>query len=137
MVAEIRDGLLYIYMPPTDELEHFVDLISRSKRPPPRRVPVVVEGYGPPPDPRIGSMTITPDPGRHRGQRRADGQLRGAEAAAGDPVPSRPDWLACLRSRSMSTAHTAARAVATTSRSEASRPPIRRCCAAPTCWCRC
>ena len=29
MVAEIRDGLLYIYMPPSEELEHFVDLISR------------------------------------------------------------------------------------------------------------
>ena len=50
---------------------------------------------------------------------------------------SKPGWLACLRSRSMSTAHTAARAVATTSRSAAPRPPIRRCCAAPTCWCRC
>jgi uncharacterized protein (DUF2126 family) len=64
MVAEIRDGLLYIYMPPTDELEHFVDLISRVEAAAAKvGCPVVVEGYGPPPDPRIGSMTITPDPG--------------------------------------------------------------------------
>ena len=64
MVAEIRDGLLYIYMPPTDELEHFIDLISRVEAAAAKaECPVVVEGYGPPPDPRIGSMTITPDPG--------------------------------------------------------------------------
>ena len=29
MVAEVRDGLLYIFLPPTEELEHFVDLITR------------------------------------------------------------------------------------------------------------
>jgi uncharacterized protein (DUF2126 family)/transglutaminase-like putative cysteine protease len=64
MVAEIREGLLYIYMPPTDELEHFIDLISRVEAAAAKaECPVVVEGYGPPPDPRIGSMTITPDPG--------------------------------------------------------------------------
>ena len=64
MVAEVRDGLLYIYMPPTEELEHFVDLISRVEAAAAKvDCPVVVEGYGPPPDPRIGSMTITPDPG--------------------------------------------------------------------------
>ena len=64
MVAEIRDGLLYIYVPPTEELEHFVDLISRIEFAAIKvDCPVVLEGYGPPPDPRIGSMTITPDPG--------------------------------------------------------------------------
>jgi uncharacterized protein (DUF2126 family)/transglutaminase-like putative cysteine protease len=64
MVAEIRDGLLYIYMPPTEELEHFVDLINRVEVAAAKvDCPVVIEGYGPPPDPRLGSMTITPDPG--------------------------------------------------------------------------
>ena len=29
MVAEIRDGLLYIFVPPTEALEDFVDLIAR------------------------------------------------------------------------------------------------------------
>jgi uncharacterized protein (DUF2126 family)/transglutaminase-like putative cysteine protease len=64
MVAEIRDGLLYVYLPPAEELEHFVDLISRVEAAAAKAdCPVVIEGYGPPPDPRIKSMTITPDPG--------------------------------------------------------------------------
>jgi uncharacterized protein (DUF2126 family) len=64
MVAEIRDGLLYIYMPPTEELEHFVDLISRVEAAAAKvNCPVVIEGYGPPPDPRLHTMSITPDPG--------------------------------------------------------------------------
>ena len=64
MVAEIRDGLLYIYLPPTEELEHFVDLVSRLEAAAAKAdCPVVIEGYGPPPDPRLRSMTITPDPG--------------------------------------------------------------------------
>jgi uncharacterized protein (DUF2126 family)/transglutaminase-like putative cysteine protease len=64
MVAEIRDGLLYIYLPPTDELEHFIDLVSRLEAAAAKAdCPVVIEGYGPPPDPRLRSMIITPDPG--------------------------------------------------------------------------
>ena len=68
MVAEIRRengaGLLYLYLPPTEELEHFVDLIRRVEAAAAKAdCPVVIEGYGPPPDPRITSMTITPDPG--------------------------------------------------------------------------
>lgn len=64
MVAEVRDGLLYVFMPPTDALEHFVDLIARIEAAAAQvDCPVVVEGYGPPPDPRLKSITITPDPG--------------------------------------------------------------------------
>jgi uncharacterized protein (DUF2126 family)/transglutaminase-like putative cysteine protease len=64
MVAEVRGGLLHIFMPPTEALEHFVDLISRVEAAVAKvDCPVVVEGYGPPPDPRLKSMTITPDPG--------------------------------------------------------------------------
>jgi uncharacterized protein (DUF2126 family)/transglutaminase-like putative cysteine protease len=64
LVAEIRDGLLYVYLPPTEELEHFVDLVSRVEAAAAKAdCPVVVEGYGPPPDPRITSMSVTPDPG--------------------------------------------------------------------------
>lgn len=64
VVAEIRDGLLYIYLPPTQELEHFVDLVRRVEAAAAKAgCQVVIEGYGPPPDPRITSMTVTPDPG--------------------------------------------------------------------------
>ncbi|HEY2501670.1 MAG TPA: transglutaminase family protein, partial [Mycobacterium sp.] len=64
MVGEVRNGLLYIYMPPTGALEHFVDLIARIEAAAGQaRCPVVIEGYSPPPDPRLRSTTITPDPG--------------------------------------------------------------------------
>ncbi|WAJ47180.1 transglutaminase family protein [Mycobacterium sp. Aquia_216] len=64
MVAEARDGLLYLFIPPTEALEHFVDLIARVEAAAAKaRSPVVIEGYGPPPDPRLQSTTITPDPG--------------------------------------------------------------------------
>ena len=64
VVAEVRDGLLYIYLPPTQELEHFVDLVGRVEAAAAGAgCQVVIEGYGPPPDPRITSMTVTPDPG--------------------------------------------------------------------------
>ena len=64
VVAEVRDGLLYIYLPPTEELEHFVDLITRVEAAAAKvDCPVVIEGYGPPTDPRLQSMTITADPG--------------------------------------------------------------------------
>jgi uncharacterized protein (DUF2126 family)/transglutaminase-like putative cysteine protease len=64
MVAEVRDGLLCIFMPPTDELEHFVDLIARVESAAAKvGCAVVIEGYGPPSDARLESMSITPDPG--------------------------------------------------------------------------
>ena len=64
MVAEARDGLLYVFLPPTEALEHFVDLIARIHAAAAKiGHPVVIEGYEPPPDPRLTSTTITPDPG--------------------------------------------------------------------------
>jgi uncharacterized protein (DUF2126 family)/transglutaminase-like putative cysteine protease len=64
IVGEVRNGLLYVYMPPTAALEHFVDLITRVEAAAAQaHCPVVIEGYGPPPDPRLKSTTITPDPG--------------------------------------------------------------------------
>ncbi|CDO88202.1 transglutaminase [Mycobacterium triplex] len=64
MVAEVRDGLLYLFLPPTGALEHFVDLVGRVEAAAAKtQRPIVIEGYGPPPDPRLRSTTITPDPG--------------------------------------------------------------------------
>jgi uncharacterized protein (DUF2126 family)/transglutaminase-like putative cysteine protease len=64
MVAEARGGLLYVFLPPTEALEHFVDLIARIHAAAAKiSRPVVIEGYEPPPDPRLTSTTITPDPG--------------------------------------------------------------------------
>ncbi|BBZ34015.1 transglutaminase family protein [Mycolicibacterium confluentis] len=64
LVAEIRDGLLYVFLPPTDELDHFFDLVGRLESAAAAlRCPLVIEGYGPPPDARLQIMSITPDPG--------------------------------------------------------------------------
>lgn len=64
MVAEVRDGLLYVFLPPTDELDDFVDLVTRLEAAAAAiDCPIVIEGYGPPSDPRLESMTVTPDPG--------------------------------------------------------------------------
>ncbi len=64
MVAEIRDGVLYVFLPPTEELEHFVDLVTRLEAAAAKvDCALVVEGYGPPPDARLTAMSVTPDPG--------------------------------------------------------------------------
>ena len=64
MVAEVRDGILYVFLPPTEELDHFVDLITRIEAAAAKiECPLVIEGYGPPPDARLTSMSVTPDPG--------------------------------------------------------------------------
>lgn len=64
MVAEVRNGLLFLFLPPTEALEHFIDLIARIEAAAAQaNSPLVIEGYGPPPDPRLQSTTITPDPG--------------------------------------------------------------------------
>lgn len=64
LVAEVRGGLVHIFLPPTDALEHFIDLVARVEAAATTaNCPVVIEGYGPPPDPRLTSTTITPDPG--------------------------------------------------------------------------
>ncbi|MCB0950646.1 MAG: transglutaminase family protein, partial [Mycobacterium sp.] len=64
LVAEIRDGLLYVYLPPTEELDDFVEVVGRIENAAAKiGCPLVLEGYGPPPDARLHSMSITPDPG--------------------------------------------------------------------------
>ena len=64
VVAELRDGVLHVFLPPTDALEHFIDLVERLERAVAAAgCAVVVEGYGPPTDARLRSLSITPDPG--------------------------------------------------------------------------
>ncbi|MET0317375.1 MAG: transglutaminase family protein [Rhodococcus fascians] len=64
LVAEVREGILHVFMPPVDRLEDFVDLVARVEDAASAiETPVVIEGYGPPSDPRVQTLTVTPDPG--------------------------------------------------------------------------
>jgi uncharacterized protein (DUF2126 family)/transglutaminase-like putative cysteine protease len=64
MCAEVRNGVLYVFMPPARELEHYVELVAAVEAAAEALAqPIILEGYGPPRDPRIGEFRITPDPG--------------------------------------------------------------------------
>ncbi|WP_179319931.1 transglutaminase family protein [Winogradskyella helgolandensis] len=62
--SEIRDGKLYLFLPPLDTAENFLDLIAAIEfTAKALKVPVIMEGYDPPKDNRLESLKITPDPG--------------------------------------------------------------------------
>jgi uncharacterized protein (DUF2126 family)/transglutaminase-like putative cysteine protease len=64
MCAEPRNGVLYIFMPPTRELEDYLELVSAVEATAEALAqPIVIEGYEPPGDPRLANFRITPDPG--------------------------------------------------------------------------
>ncbi len=64
MCAQPRNGVLYIFMPPTRELEHYLELIAAVEAAAEAlEQPVIVEGYEPPRDARLAHFRITPDPG--------------------------------------------------------------------------
>ncbi len=62
--AESRGGQLHLFLPPVRTLEDFVDLIAAVEDTAGElRIPVVMDGYQPPRDPRINLVKVTPDPG--------------------------------------------------------------------------
>lgn len=64
MCVEPRQGRLYIFMPPTRRLEDYLELIHAVEATAGElNMPVVIEGYTPPNDPRINNIKVTPDPG--------------------------------------------------------------------------
>jgi uncharacterized protein (DUF2126 family) len=64
LCAEPRKGVLYIFMPPARELEHYVELVAAVEAAAESLAqPIILEGYEPPNDPRIGNFRVTPDPG--------------------------------------------------------------------------
>ena len=64
MCAEPRNGVLYIFMPPASELEHYLQLVAAVEAAAEElHQPVILEGYEPPRDPRLETFRVTPDPG--------------------------------------------------------------------------
>jgi uncharacterized protein (DUF2126 family) len=62
--AEPRNGTLYIFMPPAAALEDYLELTAAVEATAAELgVPVLLEGYEPPRDPRLEALRITPDPG--------------------------------------------------------------------------
>jgi uncharacterized protein (DUF2126 family) len=62
--AQARNGVLYIFMPPTETLEDYLELIAAVEATAEAlAAPVIVEGYEPPSDPRLTNFRVTPDPG--------------------------------------------------------------------------
>ncbi|MGH8552422.1 MAG: transglutaminase family protein, partial [Methylococcales bacterium] len=61
---EIRQGILFVFLPPQTHLEHWLDLIAAIEACAEElKLPVRLEGYEPPRDYRLEKFAITPDPG--------------------------------------------------------------------------
>ena len=62
--AQARNGVLYIFMPPTDALDDYLELVAAVEATAEAlNSPLIVEGYEPPSDPRLTNFRVTPDPG--------------------------------------------------------------------------
>jgi uncharacterized protein (DUF2126 family) len=64
LCVEAREGRLFVFMPPVDSTEAYLNLISAVEQTAAAlQLPVVIEGSPPPKDHRLNLLKITPDPG--------------------------------------------------------------------------
>ncbi|BBP04294.1 IMP dehydrogenase [Sulfuriferula plumbiphila] len=64
LALQVRDGILHVCMPPTTTLEAWLALVSALEHCAAALArPIRMEGYAPPRDPRLVSLSVTPDPG--------------------------------------------------------------------------
>ena len=132
--AEARHGRLYVFMPPTSALDDYLALVAAVEATARElRLPVMLEGYEPPKDPRLVAAARHARSRRDRGQRPSGVDLERTGRADDAPLRRRRARRASRPRSSCSTAATPAPAAATTSCSAARRRPTRRSCAGPTC----
>jgi uncharacterized protein (DUF2126 family)/transglutaminase-like putative cysteine protease len=64
LCAEVRDGKIYIFMPPLKYIEHYLDLLASIEICAQQlNLKVIIEGYEPPHDSRLTKLALSPDPG--------------------------------------------------------------------------
>ncbi len=64
LALEVRDGMLHVFMPPLVTLESWLELVAAIEHSAAEmKLPLRLEGYTPPRDPRLLSLSVTPDPG--------------------------------------------------------------------------
>ncbi len=64
LCVQVREGRMHVFLPPVTTVEDFIALIYAIEETARETlVPVVLEGYLPPLDPRLQKFAITPDPG--------------------------------------------------------------------------
>lgn len=64
LCVQVRAGRLYVFMPPVNRLEDYLALISAVENTAAKlKLKLWIEGYTPPRDVRIQSLSVTPDPG--------------------------------------------------------------------------
>ncbi len=64
LCIELRDGKLFVFMPPLSHFEHYAQLLNAIEAVANTLdMPIILEGYTPPFDSRVEKFAVTPDPG--------------------------------------------------------------------------